>query len=242
MIEVCQMLSEPEHERRMCDLINLGSLALQFPALSGNPLDDVEQLNSTSPLDALSSISKLIRVSDTSLPDDHFTMIHKRCCVGRSLLVEANEIIDSVDGIELEAEASKAPPPQPTQAVSEFLERTNERLRSPHFEVVMRLTATPTTTNFWQDVAVPSEARSDIGFAWCPRLICIYCPEFEYSLFQHRHLENEQHTTEALKRHMGNDAHKENYRRFSEERHRDRTRSRAATAPRSHDTPQESPL
>lgn len=60
----------------------------------------------------------LIPVSDTPLPDDHFTMIHKTCCVGRSLLVKANKIIDSVDGIELEAVASKAPPPQPTQALA----------------------------------------------------------------------------------------------------------------------------
>ena len=205
--EVCQMRSKPEHERHMCDMINLGSLTRQFPDLSGSPLDDVEQIYSTSALDVLRSIVNLIPLSDTPVPDDHFTMVHKSCCVGRSLLVNANEIINSVDGIELEALASKTPPPQPTQALSELVERINQIHDSPQLKVVMRLTAIPNNTNFWQDVAVPSQARSDMGFAWCPKLICIHCPAFEYSLFQHRHLKKEQHTTEALTRHTRNWVH-----------------------------------
>ena len=210
---------EPAHERRNCDLINLGSLTRQFPELSHSRLDKVN-LHPKSALDVFSSISKLTR---ESLPDDRFTTNHKTCCVGPSLLFQATEIIDSVDGIELEPVASRAPPPQPTppSSLSEILEQVHDRLGSPHFELVMRLTAVPNNTNFWQDVAVRDQATSDTRFAWCPKVTCIYCPGFEYSLFQHRH--NEPDTREALRRHMLNGVHMEMYRRVYEERRRHST-------------------
>lgn len=201
------MNSVPEHEQRMCDLINLGTLTRHFPNLFGSPLENVEQLTSITALDVLSSISSMIPVPDIPLPDNHFTIVHKSCCVGRSLLVKANKIIESVDGIELEAVGAEAPPPQPIQALSELVEQKNRIHGSPQFKVVMRLTAIPNNTNFWQDVAIPSQARLDMGFAWCPKVICIHCSAFEYSLFQHRHLGVEQQTNEALMRHLCNGVH-----------------------------------
>ena len=201
----CQS-GEYERERRNCDLINLGSLTLQFPDLRGSYLDDAH-LYSASAHDFLSSISKMIPESDTSLPD-HFTISHECCCVGRTLMFHANNIIDSVDGIELEAVASRATPPQSTQPspLSSFIERKNDTLGSPHFELAMRLTAIPSSTNFWREVAVQSQATSDTRYAWCPKLKCIYCPVFEYSLFQHGY--NELRLHEATNRHIQERIHR----------------------------------
>ena len=189
-----------ERERRNCDLTNLGNLTLHFPDIRGSYLDDAE-LYSASAHGVLSTISKMIPESDTSLPD-HYTINHECCCVGRTLEYHAKTIIDSVDGIELEAVASRATPPQSTQPspLSSFIERKNDTLGSPHFELAMRLTAVPNSTNFWPEVAVQSQATSDTRYAWCPKLKCIHCPGFEYSLFQRGY--NELRLHEAINKHI----------------------------------------
>ena len=155
----------------------------------------------------MSPISRVIRVSDGSLVDDRFTLNHGGCGVGHRLLFHAKNIINSVEGIELEAVASRDPPPQSAQPspLFSFIERKNVTLGSRNFEVVMRLTAIPTSTNFWREVAIESQATSDTRYAWCPVLKCIYCPGFEYSLFQRGY--NELRLHEAINHHISNSIH-----------------------------------
>lgn len=211
---------EPAHERRNCDLINLGRLTRQWPELSHSRLDNIN-FHPTSALDILASISRFSRESDISVPGDRFTINHKACRIGPSLLVQANETIDSVDGIELEPVPSRYPPPQPKPPswLRELVARTHDLLGSPHFKVEMRLTAVPNNTTFWQDLAIPDQTTPDTRFAWCPKITCLYCPGwFEYSLFQHRH--NLLQIRKDLQRHMLNGVHMEMYRRVYNERRR----------------------
>lgn len=91
------------------DLANANSQLEETHSVKRSPLDD-DRLDSPSALDVLSSISKMIRVTNTWPLDDRFTENHARCCIGRSLNSQAKQIIDSVDGTELEAIAPKALP------------------------------------------------------------------------------------------------------------------------------------
>lgn len=206
------MIYEPEYERRNCDLINLGSLTREFPDLSGSPLDD-DGLASPSALDVVSSIRKLIEVRNSWPTDHHFSEAHEKCCIGRSLHSQAERIINSVDGIELEAIAPKGPPPQLTRLTpfTTFLKGLNDKFEFPQFQLVLRFTAIPENTTFWQEVAVPSPTKSDTRFAWCPRFKCNYCPGFEYSLFQHESYDLE--ARKALYSHLFNPTHIEKFRR-----------------------------
>ena len=145
--------------------------------------------------------------------DDHFTSDHGSCCIGDRVSFHANNITDSVDGIELEAVASEAPPRNSAQLsqLSKLLKDFEFVPDAPPFEVVMRLTAVPSNTDFWREISIRSQATSDTRFAWCPKIICNYCPGFEYSLFQHRN--NELHIDMALRRHCTNALHYERVRR-----------------------------
>ena len=156
----------------MCDLINLGSLTCQFPDLSKSPLDDVEQLNLTGALDVLSSISKLIIVSDTGpklkLADIRAELMDRTLHQGETQLIMPSPSISKGWWKSKFCTGKKRvpPPPQPTQALSEFLERINQRHESPQFKIIMRLTAIPNNTNFCQDVAIPSQTRSDKVYSY----------------------------------------------------------------------------
>ena len=176
----------PERERRNCDLINLGSLSLQFPDLIGSPLDAVSSPKTVNRI--LSSIRSLTSISDFSTTNDNFMTKHGSCCIGDRLSPQVKHITDSVDGIELEAVASVAPPQKPAQLTQlyELLKQSDIISdQAPCFEVVMRLTAVPTQPDYWRRLNIQSYATSDTRFAWCPKIICNYCPGFEYSLFQH---------------------------------------------------------
>ena len=205
----------PGPERRKCDLINLGSLSLQLPYLSGSPLDAAD-LNSESAHGILSSISKLIRRPVITTTDDRFTDNHRSCYIGTGLVYDANNIIDSTDGIELEAVASGAPPEESRQLsqLSELLKPYQLSRNPPSFEVVMRLTAVPSNTDFWREITTRSPTTSDTSFAWCPKIKCNHCPGFEYSLFQHQN--DEVLIDKALKRHLTSPLHYERVKRSLE--------------------------
>ncbi|KAK0511875.1 hypothetical protein JMJ35_005725 [Cladonia borealis] len=197
-----------KRERQDCDLINLGIMSLHFPDLSGSPLDAVD-LSAKSANGILLSIRELTRRSDITITDDRFTAEHGSCCIGNRLSFHADDIINSVDGIELEALASGLSPQKPAQLsqLSKVLEGFETMSDAPAFEVVMRLTAVPNNTNFWREITAQGQARSDTNFAWCPNIKCTSCPGFEYSLFQHPNDELVIHM--ALGQHFGNVLHHE---------------------------------
>ena len=155
----------------------------------------------------------MIETRRTWPSDHHLSVAHNRCCIGHSLNSQAERIINLVDGIELEAIAPGAPPTQPEEIAPffDYLTELNDNFEFPQFELVLRFTAIPDSTNFWREVAMPSPTTSDTRFAWCPRFKCIYCPGFEYSLFQHERYYRE--GRKALYSHLFNPTHIERFRR-----------------------------
>ena len=199
-------------------MINLGSLSLQLPHLSGSPLDVID-LGSKNAISIVLSIEKLTPRSDTTTTDDHFATDHASCGIAGYVIFRATLLMSSVEGIELEPVAPGAPPQESTllSQLSDFLERFHTRRLHTRrdtlpFEVVVRLTAIPNYTNFWREVAVPGQAILDTRFAWCPKLKCKYCPGFEYSLFQHQFSEPVIYTT--LERHVKDTLHYERVKRI----------------------------
>lgn len=190
--------------------MNLGSLSLHYLDLSGSPLDAVD-LNSKSARDILSSIRKLTRLSDITKRDDQFTIDHRSCCIGAGLISHANNIIESVDGIELETVASGHLLQMSHPQVSSLVRRYHHTHDLPPFEAEMRFTAVPNDTEFWREVTTASQVTSDTRFAWCPKLRCNYCPGFEYSLFQHPN--DSLLICTALECHLTNSLHRERVRR-----------------------------
>ena len=197
-------------------MLNLGSLSLQLPDLSGSPLDAVD-LSSKSAIRIWTSIRNLTRSSDITTTDDHFTNNHKNCCIRDDVSWRAEPLMYWTEGIELEHVASGAPPQKSTllSQLSGLLEQFHTTRDTSNFEVVMRLTAIPNNTDFWQEVTIRSQATSDTRFAWCPKLKCIYCPGFEYSLFRNQH--SEPLICEALERHVLDDLHCERVKRRKRE-------------------------
>lgn len=207
--------------------MNLGSLSVQDLDLPASPLD-ADDLDSKTAHDILLSIRKLSRVSDITETDDQFTVDHESCCIGADLISQASDIVD-VDGIELEALASEAPPQSSTllSHLSGLVKRFNVTSDSPTYEVVLRLTAIPIETQLWRIVATRSQATADARFAWCPKLKCNYCPGFEYSLFQHPN--DDSVISKTLESHDVNSLHCERVRRRRREIRR-RARLEAALA------------
>ncbi len=161
----------------------------------------------------MSSMRKLIRRSNITTTDDHFTTDHGSCCIGNNMIRRAELLMSSIEGIELEPVASGAPPQTSTllSELSSLLKQFPITLDTPLFEVVMRLTAIPKNTDFWREVTIQDQAISDTRFAWCPKLKCNYCPGFEYSLFQNQN--SAPLIREALERHFTNILHWERVKR-----------------------------
>ena len=207
--------------------MNLGSLGLHFLDLSSSPLD-APDLDSKSARDILSSIRTLTGMSDITNMDDQFTIDHINCCIGTGLICSANYIAASLDGIELEAVASEAPPQSTLLSHLSRLVKLSDSTSDPaSYEVVLRWTAIPINNKLWRDVTIRSQAISDTRFAWCPRVKCNYCPAFEYSLFQR--LKGTLHIRKALQSHSTNPLHCERVRRRRREIRR-RSRLEAALA------------
>ena len=157
----------------------------------------------------------MIETRNTWPSDHHLSVAHNKCCIGQSLHSQAARIMNLVDGIELEAIAPGPPPTQPEEIAPyfDYLKKLNDNFDLPQFELVLRSTAIPENTNFWNEVAIPSPTTSDSRFAWCPKFKCIYCPGFEYSLFQHEHYYRE--GRKALYFHLFNPTHIERFRRMN---------------------------
>ena len=209
--------------------MNLGSLSVQDLDLPASPLNAWD-LDSKIAHGILLLIRKLRRMSDITETDDQFTVDHRSCCIGADLICQASDIVDAVDGIELEALASEAPPQQSTllSHLSALVKRFNVTSDSPTYEVVLRLTAIPIETQFWRVVPTRSQAAADARFAWCPKLKCNYCPGFEYSLFQHPN--DDSVICRTLESHDVNSLHCERVRRRRREvRHRARLEAALAT-------------
>ena len=212
----CTQHWRPGPERYTCDLINLGSLSIQFPHLSGSPLDAVD-LNSKSARDVISSIRKLSSLYGITTLDDRFKIDHGKCSIGPSVTLPSHGIFCSVEGIELEAVSSGAAPQKSTllSQLSSLLKRFEIIHNTAAFEVVMRYTAIPNDPDFWREVVLPCRATSDSRFAWCPKLKCKHCPGFEYSLFRHQNAEPI--IWMALERHVATPLHCERVRRSIEQ-------------------------
>ncbi len=208
----CTQHRRAERERYTCDLINLGSLSLQFPHLSGSSLDGLD-LSSQSARSVILSIRTLSGMSGITTLDERFTIDHGSCSVVTNVTIPANGIIGSVEGIELEAVSSGAAPQKSTliSQLSSLLERFQIMHNTAAFEVVMRYTAIPNDPEFWREVILPSQTTSDSRFAWCPKLKCKHCPGFEYSPFRHQNAESL--IWAALKSHVARPLHCERARR-----------------------------
>ena len=208
--------------------MNLGSLSVQFLDLSSSPLD-APDLDSKSARNILLSIKTLTRMSDITVTDDQFTIDHRNCCIGAGLISHANQIVVSLDGIELEAVASEPPPQKSTllSHLSRFVKLSEITGDPPLYEVVLRWTAIPIDTEHWRDGIIRSQATSDTRFAWCPKVKCNCCPAFEYSLFQHP--SDNLHIRKALESHSTNSLHCERIKRRRREIRR-RARLEAALA------------
>ena len=194
-------------------MINIGSLSLQLPHLSGSPLDVID-LGSKNAISIVLSIEKLTPRSDITTTDDRFATDHASCGIAGYVMFRANLLMSKIEGIELELVAPGAPPQELMllSQLSDFLERFHTRRDTSPFEVVMRLTAIPNYTNFWREVTVPGQAILDTRFAWCPKFKCHYCPGFEYSLFQHQYSEPVIYTT--LEWHVEDTLHSERVKRI----------------------------
>ena len=208
--------------------MNLGSLSLQFLDLSSSPLDAPDpDLRSAD--DILSSIRTLTGMSDITDRDDQFSIDHRNCCIGTGLICSANYIAASLDGIELEAVASEAPPQKSRQLshLSSLVKMSGITSDPSPYEIMLRWTAIPIGNELWRDITIRSQATSDPRFAWCPRVKCNYCPAFNYSLFQHLNVDS--HIRKALEWHSTNFLHCERVRRRRREIRR-RSRLEAALA------------